>query len=397
MRLLAAFAIYYEAAWAITNFAVPGGDLQCTTKVGNDLAGLSSPSYDSSSRYHIPSRATVFGGLIEAGEFNTEQLFWSKNLQNTVDYLPYYSPWLYRSKINLQPGNGSHSFLLTNGITSKADIYLNGNEVANKLTQAGAYGGQRYDITNWVITDNALLIQAWPTFYDKDFALGWVDWNSYPPDNGTGVWREVNIKQTGSLFMGPMRIYSDYTPGANSTQVTLAFDVTNMETTSVSGSGIGQVTYEGASVATSSLNQTFTLQPSETRTIYLSTVVENPKIWWPKEWGDQPLYQAQAAVYAVGTLSDEAPKTNFGIRYITSIVNEHVDRMFSINGHPFQVRGGGYAPDVFLRWNSSRFEAIAQYVLDMGLNTIRLEGKEEQPEMYDIADRMGLMIMPGWE
>ena len=36
-------------------------------------------------------------------------------------------------------------------------------------------------------------------------------------------------------------------------------------------------------------------------------------------------------------------------------------------------------------------------VLDMGMNTIRLEGKEEHPELYDVADRLGLMVMPGWE
>lgn len=33
----------------------------------------------------------------------------------------------------------------------------------------------------------------------------------------------------------------------------------------------------------------------------------------------------------------------------------------------------------------------------MGLNTIRLEGKQEHPEMYELADEMGLMIMAGWE
>ena len=70
--------------------------------------------------------------------------------------------------------------------------------------------------------------------------------------------------------------------------------------------------------------------------------------------------------------------------------------MFTINEHPFQVRGAGYSSDMFLRWDKAKFEAQAQYTLDMGLNTIRLEGKEEQPELYEITDRMGLMVMAGW-
>ena len=32
----------------------------------------------------------------------------------------------------------------------------------------------------------------------------------------------------------------------------------------------------------------------------------------------------------------------------------------------------------------------------MGLNTIRLEGKLETDEFYDLADREGILIMPGW-
>jgi exo-1,4-beta-D-glucosaminidase len=33
----------------------------------------------------------------------------------------------------------------------------------------------------------------------------------------------------------------------------------------------------------------------------------------------------------------------------------------------------------------------------MGINTVRLEGKQEHPELYDLADEMGIMLLPGWE
>ena len=33
----------------------------------------------------------------------------------------------------------------------------------------------------------------------------------------------------------------------------------------------------------------------------------------------------------------------------------------------------------------------------MGLNTVRLEGKQEHPELYTLADRMGIMVLAGWE
>ncbi len=174
MLLLTALCLATRGVAAIGSFAIPGWDLQSTIKAGDDLISISSTRYDSSSWYPVSSRTTVFAGLLENKVYNTDQLFYSQNLQDTVDYLPYYSPWLYRATFAIQPSKGVHFFLQTNGITSKADIFLNGKEVADKLTQAGAYGGHSYDITNLVQGSNALAIKAYPTDYNKDFALGWV-------------------------------------------------------------------------------------------------------------------------------------------------------------------------------------------------------------------------------
>ena len=186
-------AAHIGLALTIESFVIPGWDLQSTAKAGNDLMSVSSRGYDFSSWYHIGPRNTVFAGLIEVGEYD-DQLFCSKNLQDTVDVVPFYMPWLHQAEFALKPEKGSHCFLQTHGITSKADIDLNGHEVANKVTQAGAYAGPTYDMTNYAVKDNAIVIRAYPTDYNKDFALGFVDWNPYPPDSGTGVWRDVNIK-----------------------------------------------------------------------------------------------------------------------------------------------------------------------------------------------------------
>lgn len=399
MRLLITLAIQAFVVSAIDNFVIPGWDLQSTEKVGSDLASLSSKKYDSSSWYSVSGRNTVFAGLIEAGEFNTQQLFFSKNLQSTVDVLPYYSPWIYRSIFSLNQMEGAHYFLITNGITSKADIYLNGHEVADKKLQAGAYGGHTYDITDIAGGNNALAIKVYPTDYNKDFALGFVDWNPYPPDNGTGVWRDVSVKQTGALSMSPLRIINDYAPGKTDVKVTLKAEVTNWEDVAMTGLFEASVSGQSCNLE-GQLSGTFKIGAKETKTVSVSATIKDARIWWPYHWGDHPLYMASASVRthsSNGDISDKSDTLHFGIRHITSEVNEHNDTIFSVNGHPFQVMGGGYSSDIFLRWDSQRFEKQAQYVLDMGMNTIRLEGKEEQPELYEIADRMGLMVMPGWE
>ena len=45
---------------------------------------------------------------------------------------------------------------------------------------------------------------------------------------------------------------------------------------------------------------------------------------------------------------------------------------------------------------TERAKAELRYVKEMGLNTIRLEGKLETDEFYDLADQEGILIMPGW-
>jgi exo-1,4-beta-D-glucosaminidase len=71
--------------------------------------------------------------------------------------------------------------------------------------------------------------------------------------------------------------------------------------------------------------------------------------------------------------------------------------VFEVNGLPFQVLGAGYTPGIFLRWDPTQFTSTAEYILDIGLNTIRLEGKMEHPELYEICDHLGIMVLPGWE
>src|SRR5205085_2312567 len=70
--------------------------------------------------------------------------------------------------------------------------------------------------------------------------------------------------------------------------------------------------------------------------------------------------------------------------------------LFKINGKNVLIRGGGWSPDMFLRWPSERLRNQFQLTRDMGLNAIRLEGRMETDEFFDLADQMGILIMPGW-
>lgn len=236
-----------------------------------------------------------------------------------------------------------------------------------------------------------MVFKVYPTNYFQDFGVGFVDWNPQPPDNGTGVWRDVTVKQTGPVALGPLRVTTtfDKPVGQGSAVVTLKATIRNLENKVVTVDADG-------SVGSIKLTKSVTLQPLALGEVMLQTTIDKPNLWWPATWGAQNLYTAQLSVSVDKTLSDKTER-QFGIRQVTHQINAHNDSIFSVNGRPFQVLGAGYSSDMLLRWDSARFESQMRYVLDMGMNTVRLEGKLEHPEFYDITDRLGVMVMPGWE
>ena len=109
--------------------------------------------------------------------------------------------------------------------------------------------------------------------------------------------------------------------------------------------------------------------------------------------GAHPLYRLEMNAAVDGAISDQASAT-FGIRSVTSHLTPDGYLQFVINGKPVLIRGAGWAPDMFLRDDPKRMEAEFSYVRNLGLNTIRSEGKLEDARFYDLADRDGIMILP---
>ncbi|KFY33980.1 hypothetical protein V494_07161 [Pseudogymnoascus sp. VKM F-4513 (FW-928)] len=377
--------------------AIKGWYMQSTAETSNDMLVVSKPGFDVASWYRVGSRGTVMAGLLENKVYNDTDLFFSDNLKTMVEHSQFDVPWLYREELTFDPATNQRYFLETHGISSKADLYVNGKQLASKETLTGAYGGEKFDITEHLLKGkNAILIRAYPTNYLKDFALGYVDWNPYPPDNGTGVWREVVVSQTGPVSLLKPRVVTDYTgKAASSVTATINVVVKNSGATSVEGKLEGSI--DEPSGAKIPVSASYTLNANESKTIKLTAQIENPQIWWPKAWGAQPLYSLNLAAYIGSEVSDRAAQRTFGVRHVTSSLNSHEDRAFAVNGHPFLVTGGGYSADMFLRFDTTKLVQQFEYILDMGQNTVRLEGKQEHPELYDIADRMGIMVLTGWE
>jgi exo-1,4-beta-D-glucosaminidase len=369
-----------------------------SASISGNVTSLSLPSIETSTWYTLKdTNGTLMATLIANGVYTEDDLFYSTNLQN-VDANQFRVPWYYRAENMFGESlNGTDYYTLrTNGISSRADVYLNGRLVADKDTQAGAYVGLEFDVTDMLHANekNVLLIKVYPTDYNRDFALGFVDWNPYPPDNGTGIWRDVEYKRSGQIALSTPRVTTTL-DGA----VSVHFDLKNVDKNKAASGTVSCYIHDPQGKRVGTAENDTVLPPGAHAKLSLTAKTPNPQIWWPKQWGSQPLYSVTCTAHIKNTTSpSDTASAKFGIRTVSSTLNTTVnDTTFYINNQPFQVLGAGYTSDIFLRFSETKLKSQFQYVLDMGLNTIRLEGKQEHTRLYEMADEMGLMILSGWE
>jgi exo-1,4-beta-D-glucosaminidase len=154
-------------------------------------------------------------------------------------------------------------------------------------------------------------------------------------------------------------------------------------------------------LAGTKLSQPVELAAKESKTVrltpeqYSQLRLAHPHLWWPYQMGEPYLYTANFQVVSANGESDSA-LVNFGIREVTSELTSNGSRLFKVNGKNVLIRGAAWAPDMMLRWSSTRLDADLNYVKHMGLNSIRLEGKTDRDEFFDKTDRLGILVMPGW-
>ncbi len=123
----------------------------------------------------------------------------------------------------------------------------------------------------------------------------------------------------------------------------------------------------------------------------VAAVVNAPRLWWPKNYGDQSLYTVITDLYSDGELLDSVSK-QVGIRRLEAVGNMR----FRVNGRLIKLWGGNIAPFFGLthRWDAERCTTEIDLIDKMNMNCLRLWGGGMQygDSLYDECDRRGIMI-----
>lgn len=291
--------------------------------------------------------------------------------------LPFIGKGVYRTTFEVPDTTGRSYTLVFDGAMSNAHVLVNGNEVAQ-----WPYGYNSF----YVNLDNADLkpgvnnLQVDLENYER--ASRW-----YP---GAGLYRNVHLVSTDRVHIPVWGTYVT-TPKVSdeyaSVRLNLRIDGAKQLKEWPNGEKVNVSTVildpQGEEVAHD--NSEYIARSQEFAQNFL---VERPQLWSPET---PALYTARTTLSVGGKEVDEY-STRFGIRSLEYIPQKG----FFLNGKPTKFKGVCNHHDLGplgAAVNRSALRHQIKLLKDMGANAIRTSHNMPAPELVELCDEMGMMLM----
>jgi exo-1,4-beta-D-glucosaminidase len=405
--------------------------LMSSKDVQAEGAVISIASYKDDHWYPVRRMPATVLQILQEDSVYTE-LYVGKNLLEKVPQDLYKQDWWYRTTFKA-PVNSFYTLEFP-GINYRAEIWLNGNKIADNKQVVGMYVSHEFNVTPWIKKgyENVLAVKVTPeqkiqNVNGVELADSWFDWinwkymgynarpndssygsiTSFVPDRNAGIWKPVYLRGTGSVSVKHALVNSELSLSDSVARLTIFTNLHNLSAQPVSGILKGTISRKGKTSI--HIEHSIILSPNEDREIafvpekYPELILKNPDLWWPYTMGTPALYSLHFDFVQDNILSDSS-YIRFGIRSITQYRdnNEKFPQIeggnfyLKVNGRDFLVRGGNYTPDLLFRYDPEREEDILRYVKDLGINFLRWESKISSEHIIELADEQGIPLMFGW-
>jgi beta-galactosidase len=296
--------------------------------------------------------------------------------------LPWWGVGWYRKHLTLSASQrGKQIYLDIDGAMAYASVWLNGHLVGG---WPYGYASFELDLTPYIEFggDNVIAIRL-----------------DNPPDSsrwypGGGIYRNVWLVKTAPIHIGHWGTFVTTTEVSKSTaNVNLNVSIDN-NSASAANVVVKTQVYEllngqkTAKPASSSAPIGLTLANGATGRSNMTLRVDNPKLWSLLK---PNLYAAVTTVEQNGKIVDSY-ETVFGIRTIKF----DVDKGFLLNGERVRINGVCDHHDLGplgAALNTRALERQIEILKEMGVNAIRTSHNPPAPELLELCDRMGILVM----
>jgi beta-galactosidase len=289
--------------------------------------------------------------------------------------LPYSHGWYRKSFTMPSDASGKKVFITFDAVYNHSTVWINGTSLGSNTYGFNSF---QYDVTQYLTygsTANVLAVQLQPAA-----DISW--WYT-----GAGVNRHVWLTMTDNVHVKKWGTYVTTPTVSASASVNVKTTVVNQSTASSSVTLKTEILNQSnAVVATDSAVSSIAASAEYEFNRTLS--VSSPALWSP----DNPvLYKVRSTVITGGNVVD-VDTTRFGIRTI----NFDLNNGFSINGVGMKLKGVCNHTDLGCLGSASYTSVIRHRVgllKNMGCNAIRTAHNQPDPQLLEVCDEMGMMIM----
>lgn len=293
-------------------------------------------------------------------------------------------PLLLRTRFDHHElGAAQRAWLTFDGVFYQTDVWLDGAYVGDA---EGYFAPNTFEVTEQLRDrgEHALAVEVTCTpqrdrTSKRNLTGVFQHWDCLDPDwNPGGIWRPVRVTTTGPLAITRLRVLCiEATPE----RAVLAFDVD----VDAAESGDAQLrAYVG---------DTEHFEPVQlsrgTNRVEWRTTVEEPRLWWPHALGDAELVDVEVTVETGDGATSDRRELATGIRQVRM-----KDWVLSVNGERLFLKGANQGPTRMALADATAHDLERDVVLakEAGLDLLRIHAHVSRPELYEAADRHGMLL-----
>ena len=274
--------------------------------------------------------------------------------------------WKFQAKKLLHPGKNEIQIVFRSVLRFIEDYSYEAHKKINYIPCGSMKGNQ-------------LLRKAHSMF-------GW-DWG--PQTIDAGIFRDIYLQGYSHARIEDIRIHQQHAKNVSvQTSITLSESVPGQKL-------CVELSEDGADKPL----QTKLCKTNADGVAAVDFVIENPKLWWPNDYGDQPLYIVRTTLLDEDGTSLESITRRIGLRTLT--ISQEKDEWgnefaFCVNGVKIFTRGGNYIPDdcLYTRITKKKLDYILESCRRAHFNCVRVWGGGYYPSdaFYDLCDEKGLIV-----
>ena len=322
---------------------------------------------------------------VDFDDASWEPIAASSQWRSTAAFAATDGPLLYR--VNFESAaERERSWLCFDGLFYNADVWLDGAYVGDT---EGYFVPHAFEVTDALRarSEHTLALEvacARPSDLTEKRNITGVfqHWDCLDPDDSPGgIWRPVRVHHTGPVRVAALRVLC---PSANGQRATLELsaDLDTIDARTVTVRTAVQHGVRGVE------HQADHQLAANQNTISWRVDVDDPALWWPHALGEQPLADVRVEVLVDGDVSDARSVTT-GLRSVSMR-----DFRWTVNGERMFIKGVNHGPATQRLADASAdfVRRDIQLARDANLDLVRVHAHVARPELYEEADRLGVLL-----